>query len=801
MRILRRSWLALVFAILLPVAAHSFGGGVAKTTPAGEIQVTATQIGVGLSDTGSANAANLLLSSQEFTAPDWVGEHLNAADNSTTAPDSTITAASLTEADTSTAVHRYYQTFYQSAAAIQYTFSVHLKQALRTRAVVVVEDLVSGAGAFAVFNLVDGSVGVAASTYGVGWSVLAVNPCTSAGNGFYRCHITITTASSTTKVYAGVSPDSGSGTGSISNTYAGNTGSAALYTWGAQIETGSSTGVYGHVTNRGSNASALTDNDLTSVWGTLLPNAWVGYDSGNVGTQWTRYRFSPRPGSTKDDSTPLGLDYEHATQGSVVESSSASDFSSGTTTLDTIPSTIYYPRTTLSERSLSGTARYIRLRPLSNSFGSLAELQFFAKTGTTTNGRPVAPTISPWGGHFPSGSTSITISSLTTSALIYYTTDGSTPSNTNGTLYTGTFTLSLGASTTFKAVAYQAGLSSELSPVSSAVFANYGFKPKDDIADERGNLTQAVGGGVTYNAANSTYYWVGDIANKYPTPWESGPSNRILRSDEGVFMYKSTDLYSWTFVGNILAQPSNGGVEWAAAERPHLLHNAANNNWVIWTHCADHPFNTNVACVAATSGSDPETGWAWVNTNYDPAGVGFKDNSLFLDSDGISAYVVYTIGNQNGIRIDPLASDYKSITAGGIALTASNREAPVIVKNGSGGNYFLITSQSNFYNSAGITMDERYITTSSATPLSGWGALPGSSAFASDPAANSNYNAQSSFAIQPQGKTTDYLIGMDWWDHTTNFNASRQVWLPLTFPSSSTLRIGVPTSWDLGTLN
>ena len=63
-----------------------------------------------------------------------------------------------------------------------------------------------------------------------------------------------------------------------------------------------------------------------------------------------------------------------------------------------------------------------------------------------------APVFSP----SPTGQT-VTMDSVTSGALIRYTTDGSTPTETNGTLYTGP--VSITAPTTLKAVAYESGLS------------------------------------------------------------------------------------------------------------------------------------------------------------------------------------------------------------------------------------------------------------------------------------------------------------------------------------------------------
>ena len=76
-----------------------------------------------------------------------------------------------------------------------------------------------------------------------------------------------------------------------------------------------------------------------------------------------------------------------------------------------------------------------------------------------------APVISPAGGSFTSAQ-SVTISTATSGASIRYTTDGSTPSSTLGTVYTGAVTLS--STTTLKAITYKSGMTD--SSVTTAVF-------------------------------------------------------------------------------------------------------------------------------------------------------------------------------------------------------------------------------------------------------------------------------------------------------------------------------------------
>ena len=76
-----------------------------------------------------------------------------------------------------------------------------------------------------------------------------------------------------------------------------------------------------------------------------------------------------------------------------------------------------------------------------------------------------APAFNPAGGTYTSAQ-NVTISSATSGASIRYTVDGSTPTSTTGTLYTGPVTIA--ATTTLKAIAYASGMTN--SAVTTATY-------------------------------------------------------------------------------------------------------------------------------------------------------------------------------------------------------------------------------------------------------------------------------------------------------------------------------------------
>lgn len=120
----------------------------------------------------------------------------------------------------------------------------------------------------------------------------------------------------------------------------------------------------------------------------------------------------------------------------------------------------YNHPTTTGEGVWSGSSKNIIF-----TLGSTGQLQLntFSVTFESSSDSPVetvaTPTFFPTGGTF-TGTQSVEISCETTGADIYYTTDDSSPSDSNGTLYENPITIS--ASTTIKAIAIKDGESSEI---------------------------------------------------------------------------------------------------------------------------------------------------------------------------------------------------------------------------------------------------------------------------------------------------------------------------------------------------
>jgi len=174
------------------------------------------------------NYQNLLLQSQTFENASWSKSNSSITQDSTAAPDGTLTADKLNE----TAVndqHWIGQT-YSIATASTFTVSFYLKAAERTFASV---GMFLGSAPFdyfgCVFNLSNGTV---FSSNATGASVNLGNSITPVGDGWYRCTVT----GNTNKTGAHII-QCGLLTNGSTFSYLGVVGSG-VYIWGAQLSEG-----------------------------------------------------------------------------------------------------------------------------------------------------------------------------------------------------------------------------------------------------------------------------------------------------------------------------------------------------------------------------------------------------------------------------------------------------------------------------------------------------------------------------------------------------------------------------------
>jgi hypothetical protein len=170
---------------------------------------------------------NLVFNSADFSAASWSkGTSITVTADSTTAPDGTVTADTLTP-DVTSQAHQALSNTVAFVAGTFYTVSVYAKPNGYTILHMRFPSAAFGAanGRSAWFNLSSGAFNADVGTTAT---------MTLTSNGFYRCSITMLCILSTSGTpVVGVNNSPGSGI----QTFAGD-GVSAIYAWGAQIESG-----------------------------------------------------------------------------------------------------------------------------------------------------------------------------------------------------------------------------------------------------------------------------------------------------------------------------------------------------------------------------------------------------------------------------------------------------------------------------------------------------------------------------------------------------------------------------------
>ena len=224
---------------------------------------------------------NLQRQSEDF-ATTWVTGRVSVTTNSVTAPDNATTADKITEIAT-TNTHGIYQSRALTVGN-SYTISCFIKKGtVRYVCLGLWDTTSSNSGAeFDLDNI------TAKAVWCGSYSATSNEKIEDAGNGWYRCSVTVVAALSTdypSITYRSTASASGSG-GSIVNSYAGSTSNYS-YAWGFQCEEGLGATSYIKTTSaavtRSADLAHILDSSITS-WGN--PGALVihFYPPGKAGT-------------------------------------------------------------------------------------------------------------------------------------------------------------------------------------------------------------------------------------------------------------------------------------------------------------------------------------------------------------------------------------------------------------------------------------------------------------------------------------------------------------------------------------
>jgi hypothetical protein len=170
---------------------------------------------------------NLVQYSEQFDNAAWTKISTTITANVTTSPDGTQNADKLVESATS-AIH-YCETTVSVISGQSYSYSVYAKQGERH---ITLQGSAPTNSAYATFNLSTGVVGASA----VGSASII-----DAGNDWYRCTLTFTSAATSVANMAVLLADSP--TAGRSSSYSGN-GTSGVFLWGASFEQASTAGPY-----------------------------------------------------------------------------------------------------------------------------------------------------------------------------------------------------------------------------------------------------------------------------------------------------------------------------------------------------------------------------------------------------------------------------------------------------------------------------------------------------------------------------------------------------------------------------
>ncbi|MER5715546.1 RICIN domain-containing protein [Streptomyces sp. NPDC002132] len=284
------------------------------------------------------------------------------------------------------------------------------------------------------------------------------------------------------------------------------------------------------------------------------------------------------------------------------------------------------------------------------------------------------------------------------------------------------------------------------------------------FTDTSGNPVHAHGGGVL--KVGGYYYWFGENRN----------TDNTFRY---VDAYRSTDLKNWEFRNHVLTQASAPELATANIERPKVMYNAATGKFVLWVH-KENGVDYSEARAAVAVSDTVDGNYAW-RGSFRPLGRHMsRDLTVFVDTDG-AGYMISAARENYDLQIYRLTADYTGVaTLVADPWHGGHREAPALFKRG--GVYFMLTSGATGWN----PNQQQYAT---ATSIAGpWTTM----ANVGDPTA---YGSQTAYVLPVQGSSgTSYLYLGDRWGNSFGgtVNDSRYVWLPLAFPTSTTLSM----SWS-----
>jgi hypothetical protein len=152
----------------------------------------------------------------------------------------------------------------------------------------------------------------------------------------------------------------------------------------------------------------------------------------------------------------------------------------------------------------------------------------------------------------------------------------------------------------------------------------------------------------------------------------------------GFRVYSSTDLINWTNLGTLFDPlTATWQTRCGSCFRPHVIYNAANNNYILWINTTD-PGAKGYRVFSSSSPAGPFTEQAVPDMGNN---IVKGDFALFVD-DGNAGYIAYRSfdnGLMGDIYVQALTSDYLNVTGPATSIGANvggGGEAPAMFKKG-----------------------------------------------------------------------------------------------------------------------
>lgn len=220
----------------------------------------------------------------------------------------------------------------------------------------------------------------------------------------------------------------------------------------------------------------------------------------------------------------------------------------------------------------------ITISSTSNKYVQFSEAKFYKEVTTETC---EDPTFSPTGGITFYGSQEITISTNTAGASIYYTTDGSTPSSSNGTLYEDPF--SIDETTTIKAITIKEGATD--SQVAEATYTKGTSVTSFEIDFETNNVAAYVnwdfvniGIKSAISAHGGTYYGanINGSGNGVTT---ASITTKEKYANPGILTFFISKESTNTTASSWVVQVSDDGETWTNVGDPFAAQSMSSGTW------------------------------------------------------------------------------------------------------------------------------------------------------------------------------------------------------------------------------